>query len=168
MTRKSAVLGFATAAVLIACTSRSASAQANSSSSSAPVPHIDPIPPPTPPKNLTPASALPPTDSSIALCKNGTWIYVPGTIADCAQRGGLQVALPPRARVPQVAIAAAAQAIVIAPAKVASAPPATATMQCKDGTFVYGTPSDDRCSANGGVAALFPHPTPPPARPTRP
>ena len=169
MTRKSAVLGFAAAAVLIACTSRSAVAQGNSNSSTAPAPHVDPSPPPPPPKSLTPASALAPTDSSVALCKNGTWIYAPGAITDCAQRGGLQVAMPPRAKPPQVVAAAiAAQASVIAPARVATAPPATSTMQCKDGTFLYGAPSADRCANNGGLAAIFARPTPPPARPTRP
>ncbi|MFI5208471.1 MAG: hypothetical protein ACHQX4_10710 [Gemmatimonadales bacterium] len=43
-------------------------------------------------------------------------------------------------------------------------------MQCKDGTYLTGTPDANRCSANGGLAAILPaaRATPPPARPRRP
>jgi hypothetical protein len=40
-------------------------------------------------------------------------------------------------------------------------------MQCKDGTFLYGTPSADRCTSNGGVAVIFPRPAPAPQAPTK-
>jgi hypothetical protein len=33
--------------------------------------------------------------------------------------------------------------------------PAGSTMRCKDGTYLSGTPSADRCSANGGTAVIF-------------
>ena len=165
MTRYSSVLVLTAVAMLIAFTAGNAGAQG----SAVPTPHVAPSPPPTPPKTIVPSSALPPTDSSVALCNNGTWIYIPGVATDCAQRAGLRVAMPRRAPTPQiVAAATAAQASVVAPARVALTPPATSTMQCKDGTFLYGAPSADRCANNGGLAAIFARPTPPPARPTRP
>ena len=167
MTRKISVISLLVASALFAMTSERASAQATSAPSTTPIPHVSPSPPP--PKTIIPTSALLPTDSSVALCKNGTWIYNPGTAAECAQRGGLLVAMPKRTATLQVmAAAAVVSASVIAPARVALAPPATATMQCKDGTFLYGAPSADRCTNNGGLAAIFTHPTPAPARPSRP
>jgi len=39
-----------------------------------------------------------------------------------------------------------------------AAPPAGTTMRCKDGSYLSGAPSADRCSGNGGVAAVFPAP----------
>ena len=169
MTRKISVISLLVASALFAMTSERASAQGTSAPSTTPVPHVSPSPPPPPPKTIVPTSALLPTDSSVALCKNGTWIYNPGNAAECAQRGGLLVAMPKRAAAPQVmAAAAVVSASVIAPARVALAPPTTATMQCKDGTFLYGAPSADRCANNGGLAAIFSHPTPAPARPARP
>ena len=168
MTRKISVISFVAVSALFAVTAERASAQ-GSPNITTPVPHIAPSPPPTPPKIIVPTSALPPTDSSVALCKNGTWIYAPGVATDCAQRGGLLVAMSRRAAPPQIVSAVAtAKASVIAPARVASAPPATSTMQCKDGTFLYGAPSADRCANNGGLAAIFARPIPPPARPSRP
>ena len=162
MTKMSTVFAIVGVAASIALITQCADAQATPLA-----PAI--VSPPTPPKNTTPSSAMPPSDSAVALCKNGTWIYGSGSPADCTQRGGLLVAMPKRAAPPSVtAVASMASAAVIAPAKVAAAPPATATMQCKDGTFLYGAPSADRCTNNGGLAAIFTRPTPPPARPARP
>ena len=162
MTKMTTVFGIVAAATSIALTAQRAGAQG------IPLAPVI-VSPPTPPKNITPSSALPPSDSAVALCKNGTWIYGSGSPADCTQRGGLLVAMPKRAIPPSaIAAAAAVQASVIAPARVALAPPASATMQCKDGTFLYGAASADRCTNNGGLAAIFTHPTPAPARPSRP
>ena len=47
--------------------------------------------------------------------------------------------------------------------------PNGANMRCKDGVYLFGTPSSQRCDANGGVAAMYevrrPPPTPPARRP---
>ncbi len=162
MTNLTSVFGILSAVTAIALTTQRAGAQAT------PLAPVI-VSPPTAPKNITPLSALPPSDSAVALCKNGTWIYGSGSPADCIQRGGLWVAMPKRATPPSaLAAAVTVTASVIAPARVALAPPPTATMQCKDGTFLYGAPSADRCANNGGLAAIFTHPTPAPARPTRP
>lgn len=133
-----------------------------------PTPPAPPPPPATAPKVIVPASALPPSDSAVALCKDGSWVYAPRTAADCTQRGGLQVAMPLRAMAPAVAAAITRAALVAAPAKAAAAPPAGATAQCKDGTFLFGAPNADRCAGNGGVAAIFSRPTPAPTPPSRP
>ena len=162
MTKMSTVFGIVVAATSIALTAQRSGAQATPLA-----PAI--VSPPIPPKNITPSSAMPPSDSAVALCKNGTWIYGSGSPADCTQRGGLLVAMPKRVTPPSaLAAASTINAAVIAPARVALIPPATATMQCKDGTFLYGAPSADRCANNGGLAAIFTHPTPAPARPSRP
>ena len=163
MTKMTNMFAIVVAATAIALTAQRAGAQGT--------PPLAPVivSPPTAPKNITPSSALPPSDSAVALCKNGTWIYGSGSAADCTQRGGLLVAIPKRVAPPSVnAAASAVSASVIAPARVATAPPATSTMQCKDGTFLYGAPSADRCANNGGLAAIFARPTPPAARPARP
>ena len=162
MTKLTSVFGILAAVTAIALTTQRASAQGT------PLAPVI-VNPPTAPKDITPSSALLPSDSAVALCKNGTWIYGSGSPADCIQRGGLLVAMPKRTTPPSaLAAAAAVSASVIAPSRVALAPPATATMQCKDGTFLYDAPSADRCVNNGGLAAIFTRPTPAPARPTRP
>jgi hypothetical protein len=124
---------------------------------------------PAPPKTVVPASALPPKDSAVALCNNGTFVMQPGTPADCASRGGLRVAMPPRTKVPVRQAGPAAAAASARPAIAAQLAPANATMHCKDGTYLTGAPSTDRCANNGGVAAIFPPrpaaPTPPAQRP---
>jgi hypothetical protein len=118
--------------------------------------------PPAPPKTITPASALPPKDSAVALCNNGTFVMLPGTPADCASRGGLRVAMPPRAG-PVVRRATTSQSV--RPSLVEQGPPAGATMRCKDGTYLTGTPAADRCANNGGVAAIIPARAPASAQP---
>lgn len=62
-----------------------------------------------------------------------------------------QVANPPR-RAAVTSTSLAASATVNSPA----ARPIGATMRCKDGTYLTGTASADRCAGNGGVAATFP------------
>jgi len=65
-------------------------------------------------------------------------------------------------------IGPAVQAVTPRGAFVSDEPPAGATMRCKDGTYLTGTPSDARCAGFGGVAVLLPVPTPPPPAPRRP
>ncbi len=75
---------------------------------------------------------------------------------------------PPPARAANAATAVSAQATVrAAPAT----PPAGATMQCKDGTYLFGAPAPGRCDANGGLGGILPAARtapPPPARQRRP
>ncbi|CAN5864153.1 hypothetical protein BH11GEM1_BH11GEM1_20500 [soil metagenome] len=52
-------------------------------------------------------------------------------------------------------------------ASAAAAPPAGATMRCKDGTFLTGAPSEQRCDGNGGVSVTFPAAAPTPQPPVR-
>lgn len=157
------LLRLATAAIVIALGAPRLGAQ---TAGPPPAPPAPPSPPPAGPKLVVPASAMVPADSAVALCNNGTWIYAPGAPTDCAQRGGLRVAMPPRPTPPAVATARAA--LVAAPAATPTAPPAGATGQCKDGTFLFGTPTADSCTGKGGVAATFSRPAPPPPRPPRP
>ena len=118
--------------------------------------------PPPPPKVVVPASALPPSDSAVALCNNGTFVMEPGTPADCASRGGLRVAMARRGKPP---VLRASPSTAVRAALVEQAPPAGATMRCKDGTYLSGTASADRCANNGGLAAVLPvrPAVPPPA-----
>ncbi len=48
-----------------------------------------------------------------------------------------------------------------------AAPPAGATMRCKDGTYLGGAPSDAACAGHGGLAAALPAPRQAPAGPAR-
>jgi hypothetical protein len=60
---------------------------------------------------------------------------------------------PPRNNAKFAASAAAISKSVV---PVNSAPPAGTTMRCKDGSYLSGAPSADRCANNGGVATVFP------------
>lgn len=74
---------------------------------------------------------------------------------------------PPLARLVPSPIAASA----ITPAqRIASAdpaPPPGATMRCKDGTFLTGVASEQRCAGNGGLGVSFPAPVETPRPPLR-
>jgi hypothetical protein len=117
-----------------------------------------------PPAPIAASPAPIPPDGAVALCVDNTFVKDPGTVADCAKHGGLKVAMPSHAKTvarkanPTLAAGAAA---------VSHAPPAGATMHCKDGTFLTGTPSKDRCANNGGLAAILPAPTQTPSVPAR-
>jgi hypothetical protein len=111
---------------------------------------------PTPPKVVVPASVLPPKDSAVALCNNGTFVMRPGTTADCASRGGLKIAMAHRATAATAPVRRAVTSQSVRPATAEQAPPAGATMRCKDGTYLTGVASADRCSGNGGLAVIFP------------
>jgi hypothetical protein len=165
MTRKTTFIGMA-AVALIALTTERASAQGTAAPPTAPAPHVSPSPPPVAQTVLVPASALPPTDSAVALCNNGTFVKEPGTVADCASRGGLRVAMPPRVKAPALA-PALAPSFSLRPAIADQAPPAGATMRCKDGTYLSGTASANRCANNGGLAAILPPPPPVPPTPAK-
>lgn len=96
-------------------------------------------PAPVPPARLPNASPPPPPQR-----------------ADTAQRVTLLV--PPRPAPPPAPIALGSRTdLGTAPALIA-APPADATMRCKDGTFLTGPPAAERCRDRGGVAAIFPAP----------
>ncbi len=110
------------------------------------------VAPPPPPKIVVPASALPPKDSAVALCNNGTFVMEPGTPADCASRGGLRVAMPKRGKVP---VRRNSASVAASAGIVEQAPPAGTTMRCKDGTYLTGAPADNRCADHGGVAAVM-------------
>ena len=129
-----------------------------------PAPRPVVTPPPAPAAAIV---ALTPPDSAVALCMDGTWIKEPRTVADCTARGGLRVAMPPKAEpIPAPVAASAASRNIIAAqrATLNAGIPAGATMQCKDGTFLFGAPAESRCAQNGGVAAILP--TNPPAPPS--
>ena len=72
--------------------------------------------------------------------------------------------MPGRAAPPAPVARVTAQAAMQAAPAPAAAPPAGATMRCKDGTFLSGAPDASRCDANGGLAAILPaaRPAPPP------
>lgn len=167
MTSKTTIIGIA-AAALFALTTERASAQGASAPPTAPAPHVSPSPPPVAQTVIVPASALPPTDSAVALCNNGTFVKEPGTVADCASRGGLRVAMPPRVKAPTLAPAPAlAPSFSLRPAIADQAPPVGATMRCKDGTYLSGTASANRCANNGGLAAILPPLPPVPPTPAK-
>ena len=80
---------------------------------------------------------------------------------------------PPTPAVLARAIPSPIASSIITPAqRVASAdapPPTGATMRCKDGTFLTGAASEQRCAGNGGLSVTFPvapaTPQPPVRRP---
>lgn len=125
-------------------------------------------PRPTPP---APAAApLPPPANAVALCNDQTFVLAPATPSACDARGGLKLTLPtPRATPALVAPGRApAPEATVQAAPVPAAPPAGATMRCKDGTWLTGAPDAARCGANGGLAAILPQAPPPPPPPRRP
>jgi hypothetical protein len=156
-------------AIAIAAMSASSIARAQTATKAPPPNAQQPVPPSqqrpaAPPAPITASPAPVPPAGAVALCVDNTFVKDPGTVADCAKHGGLKVAMPPHAKTvtrkanptPAVGVAAASQA-----------PPAGATMHCKDGTFLTGTPSKDRCANNGGLAAILPAPAQTPSVPAR-
>ena len=157
MTRRASV-GIAVTACAMMLVAPSARAQG------APAQRPAVIPPPAP---ATALAAPTPPDSAVALCNDGSWIKLPRTAAECAARGGLKVAMPPRLAPPPAPVAASEanrNIIVTQTATLNAGIPANATVQCKDGTFLFGAPSESRCAQNGGVAAILPV-APAPRRP---
>ncbi len=118
--------------------------------------------PPTPSAATRPAAA--PPANAVALCNDQSFVVAPATPETCTARGGLKLILPARATPP--ATPPAAQASLQAAPAPSATPPSDATMRCKDGTWLSGTPAASRCDANGGLATILP-PTPPPGAPPR-
>jgi hypothetical protein len=130
--------------------------------------------PPDSVRPRAPAARLAPTADAVALCSDGAFIVAPGDSTGCASHRGVRVMLqrraepPPKASAANTASAANVRALA-AQRSVQLAPPADATMQCKDGTYLTGPPAAGRCAARGGVAALFPVAAKPvPVAPRRP
>jgi hypothetical protein len=122
----------------------------------------------TPPAPAVAKPAAVPTDSTVALCNDGSFVNQPGTVADCASRGGLRVAMQPRPKAP---VRRAGPSLSVRPPVAEQGPPAGATMRCKDGTYLSGAAAANRCADNGGMAVILPPPRPTPpaaAAPTAP
>ena len=72
----------------------------------------------------------------------------------------------PEPPAPRLNLAPRASAQVV---EAPTAPPSGATMRCKDGSYLTGRPSADRCDGNAGVAVIFPAaPVSPPTPARRP
>ncbi len=128
----------------------------------------------TPPESLSTsvkAGANAPPPNAVAHCSDGAYVVPPAPASACAQHGGLRAAFQRSAPPPRPGTATAstqpARSVAVAPAAI----PIGATMHCKDGTYLSGTPAADRCANNGGLAAILPvqraNPTTPRA-PSRP
>jgi hypothetical protein len=110
-----------------------------------------------PPPSVTARPTVAPPANAVALCSDQTFVVAPQTPEACTARGGLKLILPFRATPSAPPGAQPSQS---------ATPPADATMRCKDGTWLSGTPAASRCDANGGLATVLP-PTPPPGAPPR-
>jgi hypothetical protein len=108
--------------------------------------------------------------NAVARCGDGTYLVDRVDAAGCATHGGLSVILPRSAAPQRPAATARPAAVPTAAVAQPQTPPAGATMRCKDGTYLAGTPSAERCGSNGGLAAILPagRPASPPAAPARP
>lgn len=156
------------AVVAIACSVFSSVANAQTATKAPPPNAQRPVPPSTqpaaPPAPRMAAPAPVPPEGAVALCVDNTFVKDPGTTADCAKHGGLKVAMPPHTK---TVVRKTNPTLGVTSAAIAKAPPAGATMHCKDGTFLAGTPSKDRCANNGGLAAILPAPAQAPPAPAR-
>jgi len=125
-----------------------------------------------PPDSVRPAAAASPAEppaNAVAQCTDGAFVVAPADAGACATHGGVLVLLPQRAE-PRRPVAARVPVSAPAAARAAALAPDGATMRCKDGTYLTGAPSEGRCDAYGGVAALLaaPRTAPPPPLPRRP
>jgi len=109
----------------------------------------------TRPKVVVPSA---PPANAVALCKDGTYIVAPGDASACGTHRGLQLAMPQRAAPPAAVsrVAAPAAAVRATPAATATTPPAGATMRCKDGTWLSGSPAAAACAGHAGLAMTVP------------
>jgi hypothetical protein len=122
---------------------------------------------PPPPAPAPAPKLLPPPPEAVAQCNDLTFVVPPAQPAACGTRGGVKLTLPGLRRAPAPPAAApSVRAATTQPAPNArdDAPPAGATMRCRDGTWLSGTPSDSRCDRNGGLAVILPAPRSVPAR----
>lgn len=128
---------------------------------------LAPVSPP-PPAPATAAAPLVPPADAVALCRDGTFIVAPATVAGCESRGGIHVVMPRRVppAAPVATPASESRADDAARERAAATPPPGATMRCKDGTWLTGAQDATRCENAGGVALLITQPlAPPPLRP---
>jgi hypothetical protein len=126
---------------------------------------LPPVSPPPPAPALATAPVIPPADA-VALCRDGTFVIAPATVATCDARGGLQVAMPRQVPPPAPVVAAPVSAVDADAERANSTPPTGATMRCKDGTWLTGAQDATRCANSGGVAMLIAQPLAlPPVRP---
>ena len=121
-----------------------------------------------PPSAPAPAPRLmPPPGNAVAQCNDMSFVVPPAQPSACATRGGVKVVLPGARKVPAPLTTAPSVRSAAPPSATLSrndAPPAGATMRCRDGTWLSGTPSDSRCAQNGGLAVILPAPRAVPAR----
>ncbi len=122
---------------------------------------VRPLPPasPPPPVGALPTAPVAPPANAVALCNDQTFVVAPAVPSDCATRGGLKLVLPTYRASPPVSAAAATAAASSndpAPTLRNEAPPAGATMRCKDGLWLSGVASATRCERNGGLAVILP------------
>ena len=141
-----------TLSVVSAC---SAAAQGVAPSGSGPAAVKSPGLPPDSmkPKPVKVLPSEPPVDA-VALCGDGTWVIAPADPSACASRGNAKILFTPTTR--QAPPLAVARSIVSQQTPFTNVRPDGATMQCKDGTYLFGAPSDERCRQNGGVGVTFP------------
>ncbi len=118
---------------------------------------VDSIRPKAEPVSVPPANA-------VALCRDGTYLVPPATVAGCTSHGGLQVAMTQRAAPPAPGSRVAAVPVA-ARAPMNEPPPAGATMRCKDGTYLSGAPNASACATHNGLAVVLPAPRPAPPAP---
>jgi hypothetical protein len=108
------------------------------------------------------AAAVGQPAGAVARCRDGSFIIAPADPSACATHRGVGVLFPQRAPPPRPGATPQPVARVVAQP---SAPPAGATMRCKDGTWLSGAPAAGRCDANGGTAVILPSPRPAPPTP---
>lgn len=106
-----------------------------------------------------------------ARCRDGTYITSGEPASACEGRSGVAVIFPaispPPVRLEPSVTPVDRRSHTVIPAR-----PSGATAQCNDGSYVVGPPDPSRCSANGGISAVFPvDPAPPalkePSQPSR-
>ena len=119
---------------------------------------------PPPPAPIPAPKLLPPPPNAVAQCNDFTFVVAPAEPTACATRGGVNVILPGARSAPAV-VTPSVRAAAPQPASSRSdAPPAGATMRCRDGNWLSGTPSASRCDGNGGLAVILPAAPPVPPR----
>lgn len=108
--------------------------------------------PPKPGQPVAPELGVP--TGARARCRDGTFVSAGEPASACQSHAGVAVRFaapdpppPPRGRSAR-------------PDRGAETPihtrPDAATGQCKDGSYLVGTPDSSSCAANGGIAAVFP------------
>jgi hypothetical protein len=134
----------------------------------APAPTVKRLGPP--PDSVRPAAApvVVVPANAVAQCGDGTFMVAPDTPGGCASHRGIRVVMPARAApAPPGATRPVAAPMTLQAGALSSAPPAGATMRCKDGTFQGGAPSEAACATHGGLATALVAPRPAPVGPAQ-